>query len=170
MQPIQINGETVNDAYRLTGHTGGIRAMIGWKHFIITGSDDNSIKIWAASTGNCIKTLKGHTSRILCLTIWNGYIVSSGADSQIKIWDIVSGKCKKTLKECTSSANSLASTPDLLFAGGKDGDIYVWTSRYQLKGKLTGHGDWVNKLLIYNEKYLISCSDDKTIRKSVFPH
>ena len=45
MQPIQINGETVNDAYRLTGHTGGIRAMIGWKHFIITGSDDNSIKV-----------------------------------------------------------------------------------------------------------------------------
>ena len=40
----------------------------------------------------------------------------------------------------------------------------MWTSRYQLKGKLTGHGDWVNKLLIYNEKYLISCSDDKTIR------
>ena len=45
MQPIQINGETVNDAYRLTGHTGGIRAMIGWKHFIITGSDDNSVKV-----------------------------------------------------------------------------------------------------------------------------
>ena len=45
MQPIQINGEIVNDAYRLTGHTGGIRAMIGWKHFIITGSDDNSIKV-----------------------------------------------------------------------------------------------------------------------------
>lgn len=48
MQPIQINGETVNDAYRLTGHTGGIRAMIGWKHFIITGSDDNSIKVGSA--------------------------------------------------------------------------------------------------------------------------
>lgn len=30
-----------------------------------------------------------------------------------------------------------------------------------------GHGDWVNKLLIYNEKYLISCSDDKTIRVGV---
>lgn len=45
MQPIQIDGETVQDAYRLTGHTGGIRAMLGWKHFIITGSDDNTIKV-----------------------------------------------------------------------------------------------------------------------------
>ena len=53
MQPIQINGNTVNDAYRFTGHTGGIRAMVGWKHFIITGSDDNSIKV-----GNLILNIK----------------------------------------------------------------------------------------------------------------
>ena len=53
MQPIQINGKTVNDAYRFTGHTGGIRAMLGWKHFIITGSDDNSIKV-----GNFLLNIK----------------------------------------------------------------------------------------------------------------
>lgn len=43
----------------------------------------------------------------------------------------------------------------------------MWTKRYQLKGKLLGHSDWVNKLLIYNENYLISGSDDKTIRVGV---
>ena len=42
----------------------------------------------------------------------------------------------------------------------------MWTSRYRFKGKLTGHTDWVNGLLVYNDSYLISCSDDKSIRVS----
>lgn len=45
MQPIQLNGRPIRDAYSITGHTGGIRAMIGWERFIITGSDDTSIKV-----------------------------------------------------------------------------------------------------------------------------
>ena len=29
---------------------------------IISGSDDNTVKMWDIETGACIRTLKGHTS------------------------------------------------------------------------------------------------------------
>ena len=40
----------------------------------------------------------------------------------------------------------------------------MWTNRYRYKGCLEGHTDWVNSLLIYNTKFLVSCSDDKTVK------
>ena len=96
-QPILLKGKTIKDAFRLTGHSAGIRAMVYWNSYIISGSDDKSIKvfvqyafeqqIWDAKTGNCLKTLFGHTERILCLAVWNGYIVSGGVDTTIRVWN-----------------------------------------------------------------------------------
>ena len=45
MQQISLEGTVIKDAYRLTGHSAGIRALIGWKKFIFTGSDDKTIKV-----------------------------------------------------------------------------------------------------------------------------
>lgn len=44
MQPISLEGTIIKDAYRFTGHSAGIRALIGWRKFIITGSDDKTVK------------------------------------------------------------------------------------------------------------------------------
>ena len=52
----------------IPGHSGDV-ATISWsldgKH-IVSGSEDKTLKIWDASTYECIKTLQGH----------NGYIYS----------------------------------------------------------------------------------------------
>ena len=45
MQPITLDGVTVIDAYRFLGHSSGIRALVGWKKYLITGSDDKSIMV-----------------------------------------------------------------------------------------------------------------------------
>lgn len=40
----------------------------------------------------------------------------------------------------------------------------MWNNQYRYKGCIEAHSDWVNDLTIYNGKFLISCSDDKTIK------
>ena len=45
MQPISLDGVAVKDAYRYLGHSSGIRALAGWKKYLITGSDDKSIMV-----------------------------------------------------------------------------------------------------------------------------
>lgn len=40
----------------------------------------------------------------------------------------------------------------------------MWSSRFRYRGSIDAHSDWVNDLLIYNSRFLISCSEDKTIK------
>ena len=56
---------------------------------IVTGSIDNTVKIWDSSNGNCFKTLKGHTDWVLSLEIINHFtILSSSKDNTIKKWNL----------------------------------------------------------------------------------
>lgn len=40
----------------------------------------------------------------------------------------------------------------------------MWNTNYRSAGHINAHSDWVNSLLAYNSDYLISCSEDKTVK------
>ena len=45
MQPVTLDKKVIKDAYRFVGHSSGVRTMIAWQQYIISGSDDKSIKV-----------------------------------------------------------------------------------------------------------------------------
>ena len=55
---------------------------------IISGSDDKTIKIWDANTGECLKTLEGHSSNVQSVAYSpdGTKIISGSQDTTIKIW------------------------------------------------------------------------------------
>ena len=55
---------------------------------IISGSEDNTIKIWDANTGECLKTLEGHSGwvRSVAFSPDGTKIISGSFDDTIKIW------------------------------------------------------------------------------------
>ena len=60
---------------------------------IVSGSYDNTVKIWDVATGFVIRTLRGHAYAINSVA-WSSddlMIVSGSADSTIKIWDVTTG-------------------------------------------------------------------------------
>ncbi|RNA20631.1 WD40 repeat, partial [Brachionus plicatilis] len=65
---------------------------------IVSGSEDQTIKIWHKDTFECLKTINGHNSEVNCLAIMqNGNIVSGSWDKTIKIWDKDTFECLKTI-------------------------------------------------------------------------
>ena len=56
---------------------------------IISGSAEQTVKLWDAETGAELFTLRGHGGNVLCLAISaDGHkIVSGGIDHTAKIWD-----------------------------------------------------------------------------------
>ena len=56
---------------------------------IISGSLDNTIKIWSIRTQYCTATLIGHSSYVYSVTKLgnNNLIVSGSFDNSIKIWE-----------------------------------------------------------------------------------
>ncbi|HIG80358.1 MAG TPA: hypothetical protein EYQ62_01645 [Verrucomicrobiales bacterium] len=77
--------------HTLQGHRGSIWS-VAWRpdgKQIATGSWDNSIKLWEASTGKLQHTVQGHKNRVHKIA-WspNGkHLASCGWGGVIKIWD-----------------------------------------------------------------------------------
>jgi WD40 repeat protein len=66
---------------------------------IISGSDDNTLKLWDADSGNCILTLSGHSESVWAAAFSpdGKRIISGSFDSTIKIWDAQTGQCLLTM-------------------------------------------------------------------------
>ncbi len=61
--------------------------------FIVSGSEDTSIRIWDRESGIQIKELKGHNrwTNSVAISSDNKFIVSGSYDKTIKIWERESG-------------------------------------------------------------------------------
>ncbi|MBQ2304165.1 MAG: hypothetical protein II256_07095 [Bacteroidales bacterium] len=74
----------------LTGHSSYVFSVAyspdGTK--IVSGSRDNTVKIWNANTGQCLQTLKGHSDWVVSVAYSPNRtkIISGSYDETIKIW------------------------------------------------------------------------------------
>ena len=68
------------------------------KRMIASGSHDQTIRLWDAHSGLCLKVLRGHTNYVWSVAFGpDGQIIASGGDDGTnKIWDVQSGECLKT--------------------------------------------------------------------------
>ena len=81
---------------------------------LISGSWDNTIKLWNLLNGDLMSTLDGHTSIVWCLTFLDedeSRLVSGSFDNTIKIWDLDMGVCLRTLLDHTSWIRCLLPLP-----------------------------------------------------------
>ncbi len=158
---------------------------------VVTCSRDQTIKTWDCKSGFCTKTLTGHLDWVRCLSISldDVYIASGCSDSSIHVWAKESGQVVKTLRghshviECIAfgkynSSSGSSSSVDLnrendgliacgyLVSGGRDMSVKLWNV---LNGEclftFNDHDNWVRSVLIHPcGNYILSCSDDKSIR------
>src|SRR6185503_16662776 len=76
-----------------TGHTGSVNALALSPdgRFLVSGSEDVTLKIWDTATGNVLRTLSGHEKPVLAAAISpdGKLIASGGADQTVRVWDVV---------------------------------------------------------------------------------
>eukprot|EP01133_Synstelium_polycarpum_P017756 gene17756-21179_t len=67
---------------------------------VVSGSSDASIKVWNATSGECIKSVKRHDDYVKALAYSPGSSVfaSSGLDSHIILWDLNVFQAKTTMQ------------------------------------------------------------------------
>ena len=85
------------------GYSGHVRFSPNSK-FLLSSTQDSTIRLWDFRSSRCLKTFTGHTNRTYCIAasfcVQNGqYIVSGSEDQKIYIWDLQSRKIAQVL-EC----------------------------------------------------------------------
>ncbi|KAG9293822.1 hypothetical protein G9A89_019160 [Geosiphon pyriformis] len=162
---LEENWRTGNySAHELPGHTEGIYCIQFDEDKIISGSRDNTIKIWKMESNRCLRTYKGHTASVLCLQYDDKVIISGSSDSTIIIWDLKTGDILSTLRGHTESVLNLRFDDRYIVSCSKDRTVRIWCRE---SGKcirvLTGHRAAVNAVQ-FQDNYVVSASGDRTIR------
>jgi len=88
----------------------------------VSGSKDQTVRVWDANTRRCLFTMSSHTMIVTCVR-WGGegLIYSGSRDCCINVWSAAEGKLVRTLKGHAHWVNTLAlSTEAVLRAGAHD--------------------------------------------------
>merc|ERR1712028_322773 len=82
--------------------------------FVLTASDDETAKIWDASTGECKQTLSGHSGYVFSAVFSadGSSVLTASKDKTAKIWDASTGECKQTLSGHSRNVNSAVFSAD----------------------------------------------------------
>lgn len=158
--------------WKLEDHTGYVErvAITSDGRRAISGSADNTVRLWDLEAGQCMLTLKGHTGVVYGVAISeDGRLAVSGSvDTTIKIWDLETGGCLNTLQGHTDMVLGVSITPDgsLAISSSRDTTVRVWDiKRGKELATLRGHTSpvWSVAIDSYGHR-AISGSGDSTAR------
>ncbi|KAM3873254.1 WD repeat-containing protein 91 homolog [Diretmus argenteus] len=136
---------TATEQKNLGGHSGGVTCLsapppeycrrLAWalslsdkERFILSGSADCCVKIWALSTGQCVKSIYTFNAvTALCFVPeHDGFIITGSDGGKVQAWSW------HTLENCQSinahqeAVTSIQSQGPLVFSGSADGGVSVW--------------------------------------------
>ena len=137
---------------------------------LASGSADNTIILWDATTGQYKETLIGHKRTVYSIAFSpDGKTLASGSwDRTIKLWDTTTWKYRHTLVGHEKVVYSVAFSPDgqILASGGADKAIILWdTNTGKHIETLVNHNKSVYSVAFSPDgKTLVSGSTDKRIR------
>ena len=115
----------------LTEHTEAVRSLAfapDGEHFV-SGSFDDSVRLWRTDTMTVDKLLSGHENDVRSVSYSSDgeWIVSGSFDHTVRIWDN-DGDLVQVLAGPARSINSVAISSDRRYvaAGVNDGSIWLW--------------------------------------------
>ncbi|KAF9974424.1 hypothetical protein BGZ73_002192 [Actinomortierella ambigua] len=164
-----------HQAKELPGHKEGIYCIQFDEHKIVSGSRDNTIKVWDFMTGECLRTYVGHGASVLCLQYDEDRIVSGSSDTTIIVWALDTGAILQRLTGHADSVLNLRMEKDTVVSCSKDRTVKIWrASDGTLLRTLVGHRAAVNAVQFSPEgssnsftgqnRIVVSASGDRTIK------
>ncbi len=138
----------------------------------VSGSMDNTLKVWDLLKGKCRITLEDNNNNnnnwvIGVAVTTDERTAVSVSDTTLKVWDLASRKCRATLKGHAKLVWCLAITPDGRTAvSGSTDTLKVWDLvTGECRSTLEGHTCPVNAVAITPDgRTAISGSSDKTVK------
>jgi F-box/WD-40 domain protein MET30 len=93
---------------------------------LLTGSLDNTVKLWDMDSGSCVRTLFGHVEGVWGLAYDTLRVVSGSHDKTIRVWDMDSGRCMHALEGHNGPVTAIALSDTKIISCSDDGDVRIW--------------------------------------------
>ncbi|WP_010585257.1 WD40 domain-containing protein [Schlesneria paludicola] len=138
---------------------------------VVTGSWDNTAKIWDARTGHSIRKLEnGHTSLINTAVFSpdGNFILTASDDGTAKLWDVESGTVVRALEGHGDRVRSGMFSPngDYIVTTSSDKTARLWNAKSgELIREFKGH-EWAVVCVDFSKdgRWIVTGSEDNTAR------
>ena len=140
----------------LKGHSSSVSAVAFSQDGkqMASASDDNTVQLWDAATGETLQTLRGHSDRVNAVAFSpdSKQLASASNDKTIRLWDTTKlsrGIALQTLEGCSHSINAVAISPDgkQLALASDDWIVRLLDAATgEILQPLKGHQDLVNAI------------------------
>jgi WD40 repeat protein len=135
------------------------------KNRIVSGSNDETIKIWDLDRGVCLKALTGHNHWVTSLIFIerDNSLVSGSYDNSIKIWEVNDFQCLKTI-QIKNGIRNLLLLPGGYFASSGYNSIKIWdANNYECINSLAYQKGSVNHLVLTKDRRIVSVFNHDTL-------
>ena len=126
------------EVHKLEGHTGLVHsvAVSPDGQYVVSGSEDKTVRVWRLSKGRAVRTLKWHTDCVYSVAVSpdGQHIVSGSRDNTVRISRLANGQQVRVLEDTKGTHRgynkvySVAWTPDgqHIVTAQEDGNVRVW--------------------------------------------
>jgi len=149
----------------LQGHTDWIRSVAFSPdgNRIVSGSDDESVRVWDAETGEQLRELQGHTDSVSSVAFSpdGDQVISGSFDKSVRVWDVETGQQLRELQSHTDSVRSVAFSPDgnRIVSDSQDKSVRVWDNLVLDAQWVLEEGGWIlSSLFGFHQLSAMSCS------------
>jgi len=118
-----------------TGHTGDVTqvAFSPDDQTILTGSDDNSARLFDIETGKQLQVFSGHTDKLndIAFSPDGKWVLTGSSDQTARLWDTATGQEIRTFAGHTNIVITVAFLPDgkQILTGSEDGTMRLWDAQ-----------------------------------------
>ncbi|KAI9362948.1 WD40-repeat-containing domain protein [Zopfochytrium polystomum] len=158
-----------------TGHKGNVKCVefVGERgQLLVSGSSDNTCRVWDTNSARTVAVLEGHSSRVWDVTSnrTGNFVASASADSTVKVWNLLVPKSEPsaTLEGSSGDVYSVQWHPgsNHLVTGGYDKIVRLFdVERGVVLKTFTGHQLSVSKTIFSPlGNLIVSGSKDNTIK------
>jgi small GTP-binding protein len=158
---------------RLVREFGERSTELAWsanQRHLLSGDDDNALRLWDAETGQCLQAFEGHTDKIgaVALSADGFHALSGSSDNTARLWEVATGCCLRVFEGHTRGVYSLewVENPRRALSGSSDERIRLWDIETgHCLQVLKGHTGEVQALKwIPGKPHVLSAAHDKTLR------
>ncbi|GAA6051900.1 hypothetical protein JCM3770_006565 [Rhodotorula araucariae] len=150
------------------GHSDSVYCVQFDERKIVSGSRDQTIRIWDVASGTAMATLRGHQGSVLCLQYDDEVLISGSSDSRVVVWDLVGDEAAgrkrydivRTLVGHAMGVLDLCFDDKWIVSCSKDTTTRVWNRQTgELYRTLSGHRGPVNAVQLHGDRVLTASGD-----------